>query len=133
MEDETTLGAIHRLYGELGDVNQKLRAMRDNLKDVVLQNEEYQALLIEIEELTAKRAQAKKVLEADRDFQTINAELEELKFKKVDLLEIMSHHLVTHRDATHEDTIKDPEGEARQIVLTAKLGKPTIETMRMDF
>ena len=98
--------------------------MRDDLKDVLLQNEEYQALQEEIKELTTKRQTAKKLLEADRDYQTINAELEELKFKQKDLQEIMSHHLVAHYNQTQDTQIKDPEGEVRQIILSAKIGKP---------
>jgi hypothetical protein len=125
-DDETTLGAIHRLYAEVLETNSRMRAMRDNLKDVMLQNAEYQELQDEIKELTAKRAQAKNVLKADRDYQVIAAELEELKFKKSDLMQIMSYHLITHRDATHEESIKDPEGEARQIIVNAKLGKPEL-------
>lgn len=112
---------------ELEEVRQKTRAMRDNLKDVLLQNEEYQSLQEEIKELTAKRQQVKKVLEADRDYQVINSELEELKFKQKDLQEIMSHHLVTHYNQTQETQIKDPDGEVRQILLSARIGKPELD------
>lgn len=124
MEDETTLSAIHRLMTEMEETRGKIKDMRDNLKDVVLQNQEYQELQEELKELTTKRQQAKKLLESDRDFQTLNSELEELKFKLKDLQEIMSHHLVTHYNETQEPTIKDPDGEVRQIVLNAKVGKP---------
>lgn len=124
MEDETTIGAIHRLMEEMDDTRHKIKDMRDNLKDVLLQNEEYQALQEEIKEMTAKRQQAKKLLEADHDFQAINSELEELKFKQKDLQEIMSHHLVTYYNETQDTTIKDSEGEVRQLILSAKVGKP---------
>ncbi len=122
--EETTLDAIYRLMQELEDIRAKTKQMRDNLKDVLLQNEEYQELQEEAKELTLKRQAAKKLLEADRDFQTINSELEELKFKQKDLQEIMSHHLVTHYNQTQETQIKDPEGELRTIILSAKIGKP---------
>lgn len=124
MEDETTIGAIHRLMQEMDETRQKVKAIRDNLKDVLLQNEEYQTLQEEIKEMTVKRQQAKKLLESDRDFQTMNSELEELKFKQKDLQEIMSHHLVTYYNETQETQIKDPEGEVRQLILSAKVGKP---------
>jgi chromosome segregation ATPase len=123
-EDESTLGAIHRLMQEMEETRHKIKDMRDNIKDVLLQNEEYQALQEEIKEMTTKRQQAKKLLDADRDFQTLNSELEELKFKLKDLQEIMSHHLVTHYDDTRQTQIKDPDGEVRQIVLSAKVGRP---------
>lgn len=122
--EETTLDAIYRLMQELEEVRIKTRKMRDDLKDVLLQNEEYQELQEEVKELTTKRQLAKKLLEADRDFQTINSELEELKFKQKDLHEIMSHHLVTHYSQTQDTQIKDPDGEVRQIILSAKIGKP---------
>lgn len=128
-EDETVLGAVHRLLMELDETKGKMKSMRDNLKDVMLQNSEYQELQDEIKELTAKKQQAKKVLEADRDYQAINSELAELKFKHKDLLEIMSHHLVTYYNEGHETAIKDPEGEVRQLILNAKLGKPDVLAM----
>ena len=109
---------------ELEETRQKMRDIKDNLKDVLLQNEEYQALQEEIKELTTKRQQAKKLLEADRDFQVLNSEVEELKFKQKDLQEIMSHHLVTYYNETQDGQIKDPDGEVRQIILSAKVGKP---------
>lgn len=124
MEDETTLAAIHRLMQEMDETRQQTKAIRDNLKDVLLQNEEYKDLQEEVKELTTKRQQAKKVIEADRDFQTLNSELEELKFKQKDLQEIMSHHLVTYYNETQDTTIKDQDGEVRQVILSARVGKP---------
>jgi predicted nucleic acid-binding Zn-ribbon protein len=124
VEDESTLAAIHRLMVELDETRQKTKAMRDNLRDVLLQNEEYQTLQEEVKELTNKRQQIKKVLEADKDYQTLNAELEELKFKQKDLQEIMSHHLVTYYNDTRETQIKGNDGEVRQVILSAKIGKP---------
>ena len=124
MEDESTIAAVHRLMEEMDETRHRIKDMRDNLKDVLLQNEEYQALQEEIKEMTTKRQQAKKLLEADHDFQTINSELEELKFKQKDLQEIMSHHLVTYYSETQDTTIKDSDGEVRQVILSAKVGKP---------
>ncbi|TAK89735.1 hypothetical protein EPO04_01355 [Patescibacteria group bacterium] len=124
--EESTLDAIQRLMLEMEETRSKAKVMRDNLKDVLLQNQEYQELQEEIKELTVKRQQAKKLLEADRDYQTINSELEELKFKLKDLQEIMSHHLVTHYNQTQETQIKDTDGEVRPIILSAKVGKPEL-------
>jgi len=124
MEDETTMAAIRRIMTEMDETRQQVKAIRDNLKDVLLQNEEYQKLQEEIKEMTEKRQQAKKLLEADRDYQTLNSELEELKFKQKDLQEIMSHHLVTYYNETQETQIKDSDGEVRQLILSAKVGRP---------
>jgi chromosome segregation ATPase len=126
-EDESTLTAIHRLMQEMEQTRDKMKDMRDNIKDVLLQNEEYQELQEEIKEMTTKRQQAKKLLESDRDFQTLNSELEELKFKLKDLQEIMSHHLVTHFSDSRELQIKDNDGEVRQIILSARVGKPEMQ------
>ncbi|HSX41117.1 MAG TPA: hypothetical protein VLF21_00560 [Candidatus Saccharimonadales bacterium] len=122
--DEKTVDAVHRVMEEMDEVRNQIKVMRDNLKDVLLQNQEYQKLQEEIKELTAKRQQAKKLLEADRDFQTVNSELEELKFKQKDLAEIMSHHLVAYYNETQDTQIKDKDGEVRQVILSAKIGKP---------
>jgi len=122
--DETTISAIHRLMQEMDETRHQVKTIRDNLKDVLTQNQEYQELQEEIKELTTKRQQAKKLLESDRDFQTMNSELEELKFKQKDLQEIMSHHLVTYYNETQATQIKDHDGEVRQVILSAKVGKP---------
>lgn len=124
VDDETTLSAIHRLMLEMAETRAKIKGMRDNIKDVLMQNEEYRELQEELKELSEKRKKAKSLLESDRDFQTLNSELEELKFKLKDLQEIMSHHLVTHYNDTRETQIKDNDGEVRQIILSAKVGRP---------
>ena len=122
--DETTLEAIHRLMIEIEETKGKMKEFKQQLKDTMEQNEEYRNLQEELKELTAKRQTAKKILEADNDYQTINAEVDELKFKLKDLQEIFSHHLVTHYNATQEPYIKDNDGEVRQVLLSAKVGKP---------
>ena len=122
--DETTVSAIHRLISEIDEAKGQIKTMRDNLKDVTEQNREYVELQEELEELKTKRQVAKKLLESDRDYQAVNSELEELKFKLKDLQEIMSHHLVTYYNETNETLIKDNQGEVRQLVLSAKIGKP---------
>lgn len=123
-EDETTLAAIHRLYPEIVESSAKIRSTRDDLKDVAEQNDEYRGLQEDIAELKQKQTQAKEVLAHDGDYQTIKSELEELKFKHKDLLEILSHHLIAYRDETDSGFVEDPEGEARRIIMTAKLSKP---------
>src|SRR6266568_6002150 len=123
MEDKTTLDAIHRLMLELAETRGKMKKIKDDLKDIAEQNDEYRALQEELKEFSEKRATAKKLLEADKDYQVVNSELEELKFKYKDLQEIMSHHLVTFFSETNETQITDNDGEKRQVVLTAKIGK----------
>lgn len=132
MEDETTINAIYRLLDEMRETRERIKDMKENIKDVLLQNAEYQAIQEDLKALTAKRQEAKKLLEADRDYQALLSELEELKFKQKDLTEIMSHHLVVHRDSTGDNIVKDPEGEARQIIVNAKLGKPELITNQMS-
>lgn len=121
--DETTLGAVHRVLLEVEDTKEQLRNFRQQLKDTVEQNQDYQELQDEVKELTIKRQVAKKLLEADKDYQLANSEVEELKFKLKDLGEILSHHLVTYYNETNETVITDTDGEKRQVILTAKIGK----------
>jgi len=123
MEDKTTLDAVHRLMLEIAETRGKMKTVKDQLKDIAEQNEEYRALAEELKEVATKRQTAKKLLEADKDYQVVNSELEELKFKYKDLQEIMSHHLVTYFSETKETQITDNDGEKRQVVLTAKIGK----------
>lgn len=132
-EDETTLAAIHRLYLEIDENEQKMRALKQNIKDVLLQNEEYQEIEEKLKEAAALRERRKTILKTDRDYVALGTELEELKFKHKDLMEIMSHHLMVYRDETHENVIKDPDGDWRQVLVSARVGKPTVETQRMDF
>lgn len=124
MEDKTTLDAVHRLMLELAEMRNQMKTIKDQLKDVMEQNDEYRALQEELKELTQKRSQAKKLLEADKDYQLVNSELEELKFKYKDLQEIMSHHLVTYFAQTQATQITDDQGETRQVIVSAKIGKP---------
>ena len=123
-EEKTTLDAIHNLMEELAETRAKMRDQREQLKDVMAQNEEYVALEEELQELKPKRQRAKQVLLEDKDYQLVNTELEELKFKYKDLQEIMSHHLVTYYSETQNTQITDNEGETRQVILTAKIGRP---------
>ncbi|HEY2004602.1 MAG TPA: hypothetical protein VGH44_05825 [Candidatus Saccharimonadia bacterium] len=122
-EDKTTLDAIHRLMLELAETRGKMKKIKDDLKDIADQNEEYRAIQEELKEAGEKRATAKKLLEADKDYQVVNSELEELKFKLTDLQEIMSHHLVTFFRESGETQLTTPDGETLQVVVSAKLGK----------
>jgi predicted nucleic acid-binding Zn-ribbon protein len=122
-EDRTTLEAVHRLMLELAETRGKMKTVKDQLKDIAEQNDEYRALQEELKEVSQKRQTAKKLLEADKDYQLVNSELEELKFKYKDLVEIMSHHLVTYFSETNETQIQTPDGENMQVVVSAKLGK----------
>jgi predicted nucleic acid-binding Zn-ribbon protein len=123
MEDKTTLEAIHRLMTELAETRDKMKKIKDDLKDIAEQNDEYRALAEELKEVGEKRATAKKMLEADKDYQVVNSELEELKFKLKDLQEIMSHHLVTYFHESGETQLTTPDGETLQVVVSARLGK----------
>jgi predicted nucleic acid-binding Zn-ribbon protein len=127
MEDKTTIDAVARLMIELAEVRGKMKTIKDDLKDIAEQNDEYRALQEELKEATEKKATAKKLLEADKDYQVVNSELEELKFKYKDLQEIMSHHLVTYFSETNETSLTTPSGEVLQVVVSAKLGKEVAE------
>lgn len=124
MEEKTTVDAIHNLMIEMAETREKMKGVKDHLKDVMEQNDEYKAIAEELKEVSGKRQTAKKLLEADKDYQVINSELEELKFKYKDLQEIMSHHLVTYFSETQTTQITDSDGETRQVIISAKIGKP---------
>jgi hypothetical protein len=124
MEDKTTVDAIHRLMLEQAELRGKMKTVKDQLKDVLEQNDEYRAIAEELKEVSGKRATAKKLLEADKDYQLVNSELEELKFKHKDLQEILSHHLVNYFAETQATQITDEAGETRQVIVSAKIGKP---------
>jgi FtsZ-binding cell division protein ZapB len=122
-EDKTTLDAIHRLMLELAEVKGKMKTIKDQLKDVAEQNDDYRGIQEELKEAGVKRQTAKKMLEADKDYQVVNSELEELKFQFKDLQEIMSHHLVTYFSETQNTQITDDQGETRSVILKASIGK----------
>ena len=123
MADITTIEEVHRLMLEVAECRGKMKTVKDQMKDVLEQNDEYRALQEELKELTGKRQTAKKLLESDKDFQVVNSELEELKYQYKDLQEILSHHLVTYFSETNETQIASPDGESVQVVVSAKLGK----------
>ena len=124
--DESTIEAVHRLMLEMAETRAKAKRMSQDLKDIMEQNDDYRALQEELKALTAKRISAKKILQDDKDYQTIATELDELKIKIKDLAEIMSHHLVTYYNETHTTQIQDNEGEIRQLIISAKIGKPDL-------
>jgi predicted nucleic acid-binding Zn-ribbon protein len=123
MADITTIEEVHRLMLEVAECKGKMKTVKDQLKDVLEQNDEYRELQEELKELTGKRQTAKKLLESDKDFQLVNSELEELKYKYKDLQEILSHHLVTYFSETSETQIASPDGDSVQVVVSAKIGK----------
>lgn len=123
MADITTIEEVHRLMLEVAECRGKMKTVKDQIKDVLEQNDEYRALQEELKELTGKRQTAKKLLEGDKDFQLVNSELEELKYQYKDLQEILSHHLVTYFSETSETQISSPDGDAVQVVVSAKIGK----------
>ena len=122
--DESTLNAIHRLLGEIAETKTKAKSAREQMTDIMAQNEEYKELEEELKELTTKRSKAKDVLKSDSDYQKFASELDELKFQLKDLAEILSHHLVTYYNETNATQIKDDQGEVRQVIISAKIGRP---------
>lgn len=122
---ESVEASIQRLMGELKEEKDKIRVVKDSVRDLMEQNDEYRAMQEELKELTTKRASAKKLLQADNEFQKLNSELEELKFKYKDLQEILSHHLVTYYNQTQKTEVTGESGETYQVVVSAKLGRPT--------
>lgn len=121
--EESSVEAIHRLLGEMAEARAEAKTIKDQLKDIAEQNDEYRALEEELEELAAKRTKAKEILKADADYQKFSVELDELKFKQKDLGEILSHHLVSYYNETKATQIKDDRGEVRQVIISAKIGR----------
>lgn len=122
--EEKTIDAIHRLMGELDEEKNKMKMVKQQLNDILEQNDDYRQLKEELKELTAKRAEMKKVLQDDKDYQVFSSELDELRFKLKDLQEILSHHLVNYYNETQNTQIKDNAGEVRTVIISAKVGKP---------
>jgi ABC-type phosphate transport system auxiliary subunit len=121
--DESTLDAVHRVMTEISETKLQVKTVRDTIRDVLEQNEEYVALQEELKELTKKRATMKKLLESDKDYQKVAADLDELRYKLKDLQEILSHHLVTYYNETQNTEITDSNGETHTVVLSAKIGR----------
>lgn len=124
-EDTSPLVAIQRLLPEIGETRDKLKTMRDQLRDALTQNEEYQRVQEEIKELSTKRTEAKKLLLSDKDYQKLSAEVDDYRLKLKDLEEILSHYLVSYYEETKQTEITDDAGTTRQLILKAKIGKET--------
>lgn len=121
--DETTEQSIQRVMTEIGEAKREVKVVRDNVNDVLEQNDEYKTLKEELKVLTEKRALMKKVMADDKDYQKLATDLEELRFKLKDLQEILSHHLVAYYNETQNTEIKDADGEVHTLVLSAKIGR----------
>lgn len=123
MADNQVLEEIKRLLPEIEEARTKLKTLRDQLRDTMTQNEEYQKLAEQINELANKRAEARKLLLADKDFQTLTSEIEEYRFKLRDLDEILSSYLVEYYNTTQAQEITDDSGNTRALIISAKVGK----------
>lgn len=123
--DESNLQSIQRVLAEITDAKREVKIVRDNVADVLNQNDEYKTLKEELKVLTEKRAQMKKVMSDDKDYQKLATDLEEMRFKLKDLQEILSHHLVAYYNETQTTEIKDADGEVHTLVLSAKIGRLT--------
>jgi uncharacterized coiled-coil DUF342 family protein len=123
-EEKTTIEAIHNLMPEMREAQQKIKTLREAQKDVMEQNDEYKAIADQIKELAGKRLEAKKALMDDKDYQKVTADLDDYRIKLKDLQEILSHYLVSYYRETNETKVVDDMGETRQVVLSAKIGKP---------
>jgi hypothetical protein len=122
--DESTTDAIVRLMGEVDETRKEMKIIKEAIRDVLEQNDDFRQLQDDMKELTGKKNELKKVMQDDKDYQQRASELDELKYKMKDLQEIMSHHLVTYYNETQTTQIRGVDGEVRQILLSAKIGKP---------
>ncbi|MBI2797927.1 hypothetical protein HYX70_01335 [Candidatus Saccharibacteria bacterium] len=125
MENKDSLAEIQRLLPEIAETRAKLKTVRDQLRDAMEQSEEFKKLADSIKELATKRAEARKLLMDDKDYQQLKDEVEDYRLKLKDLEEILSHYLLSHYEQTKTTQITDSNGETRQVVITAKIGKAT--------
>src|SRR5258708_180 len=98
--DESTIDAVHRLLGEIAESKAKVKTTREQIEQILDQNDDYKQLKDELKTLTTKRSEMKQVLNDDKDYRQFAEELDELKFKLKDLQEILSHHLVSIVDSS---------------------------------
>lgn len=112
-EDTSPQVAIQRLLPEIGETRDKLKTVRDALRDAMSSNDEYQRVQEEIKELSTKRADAKKLLLSDKEFQRLSAEVDDYRLKLKDLEEILSHYLVSYYEETKQTEITDDTGTTR--------------------
>lgn len=122
-DTSSTLETIHRLSIEAAETREKTRDIREQLKDVLDQNDEYREISEQIKELTKKRSVAKNVLAEDKDYQSLTADLDDYRLKLKDINEILSQHLVLYYDQTQQTKIVDRDGETRSVLISAKLGR----------
>ena len=122
-DDKQTVVEIQRLLSEIEQTKNDMRTLREQLKDVMEQNDEYKRLEAEIKELTDKRQAAKQVLLDDTAYQKLHEELEDYKFKSRDLNEILSAHLIEYYQQTQRTEVPDKDGSNRPLIISAKVGK----------
>jgi len=123
MEDKNTLEAIHRLMPEIREAQTKVKTLREQVKDLMDQNDEYKRLAEEIKALGEKRLAAKAVLMEDKEYQKVSADFDDERLKLKDLQEILSHYLVSYYRENDTTQVTDDLGETRAMILQAKIGK----------
>lgn len=133
--DEGILQQIHRTDQEIEAAKADLKKVSEAIQDCVENTKEYKEIQELKDLIKTKQADLKGSLQMDRQYNRMTEEKAELQFKLKDLKEILSHHLIRYNQETQEVQvpIASSQTKAKQLIITAKLGKEEYYQERMKF
>lgn len=126
MPNMSLINSIHRIGQDIHESRQKIRTVKAEYKEAILELDEYTELQDLLKLVADKRKLLKAAIKDDANCSHIASELEELNFKLKDQRDILSFHLVAYKEETSDGFVKfdEDDGKVRPIRLKATLDKP---------
>jgi hypothetical protein len=129
--DFEQLQRIHRIATELKSVDESFRQATDRRAEIISELDEYHALQDALAVVRDAKAALRRAIAGNAELANLEEERADLAYQRRDVKQTLSHHLVAYHDETGRDTVKDLEGHTRQLELSARYGKPTLDQPRL--
>lgn len=125
MDDNSTVDTIRTYANDIEALDSKVKTLREELKDVIEQDSNFSDVESLTEELKMAKDKLKYSLMGNSRFNELTEKLANEKEELKEAKDILSDYLVEHVVRTHEKQVEiDPDnGDAREVIVTGKLGK----------
>jgi hypothetical protein len=131
--DPELLTSIHRIDQEIVQNKIALRQTQDEVDRMVEGLMAFKFLQEAESQIRALRVQLKVDTENDGEITARMDQMAKIRFDLRDLNEILSHHLIRYYMATEDSQVPLPKGKAKQLIVSARLGKEQVYQERLDF
>jgi FlaA1/EpsC-like NDP-sugar epimerase len=121
--DETLLEAIHRLDQEIHEQKMVIARTNEGITAIIEDTDAHQSIVQYRQYILAAKEELKKELAGNSSYLRATEDLAEEKLKLKDLKDIMSHNLRYYRENDATQVPMTNDHRAKQLLVTAKLGK----------